>query len=224
MRSSMMILYVIATLVASAAGDEGTTISIQRNGGTYDSGAFWPGTWDVKTYGESVSVGVPSTAPQGYGLWFTDSGYISRSLYETAAVGSIVPLLCYSASGGQAYLYDILETAGGIRGNATPLSLPMGMSRGSLQAAVPGRHILMLISGNSASNVVILDVGQAGSSAGGVWQPGGSYGSGEGSIRTVNVNIVSTGPGQQTTTETGDGLGLVKSSLNGSSVGHQPGW
>lgn len=244
MRTILIVLSIIAALAVVAAGvnisqtgqtllfpnvvsegsDEGTTINIQRDGGAYGTDGTNAGTWDVKTIKESVSVDVPDTAPQGYGLWLTDSGYVSQSLYETAALGSIVPLLYYSASGGQAILYDILETAGGIRGNATPLSLPMGMSRGSLQATVIGRHILILISGNSASNVVILDVGQTSSSASGSWQPDGFSGTGEGNRRIVNMNIVSTGPGQQTTTSTGNELVNVDSGMGGSTVVHQPGW
>ena len=74
-------------------------------------------------------------------------------------MSSAIPLLRYSSAGGPVALYDIWETGAGLTGTITSINLAAGYSQGSYQVVTAGRHMLLLSSGNAASNVVIVDVG-----------------------------------------------------------------
>ena len=153
-----IVLILLLPLALSASGQDGSiTITTSKSGYTSYSGGY-SGIVQTGT-GSSIS----PVASQGLGLWATDV-YNNRNTFSSAKMGSGVPLLRYSPTGGPVKLCDILETGAGLNSTTTSINLAAGYSQESYQAVTAGRHMLFLSSGNAASNVAIVDVaGQAGS-------------------------------------------------------------
>ncbi|MDM7939552.1 MAG: hypothetical protein QUS07_04335, partial [Methanothrix sp.] len=62
-------------------------------------------------------------------------------------------------------IYDLCEADGMLTATSSSLNLPAGLSDGSYNAQIPGRHMLFLVGGDAGSNIVIIDV----SGASGSW-------------------------------------------------------
>ena len=190
---SCLTLVIFAALFAVPT--MGTSTDQSNDAGSYSGGTT--SSWEAGD-GSSGTGSGPLQADQQaleYGLWITDSQGVSKSLYQSVPQGSVVQFISYSLNGGQAKLYDIQETGSsfspGLTGGITALDLPPGYSQGSYKASAPGRHTLMLIAGQKASNAVVLDVvgfgSQTGWQAGGQYGPGGSTGTGMTTTRTVSI-------------------------------------
>jgi hypothetical protein len=111
--------------------------------------------------------------------------------------GSNVPLISYSPAGGAAKLYDVWAAAGGLKGTITSLNLPSGTSQGDYWASETGRHTLLLHSGTTASNLVIIDVGLSGAGNGQSQgqSAAGSYSGQSTGSRSVSINTGYSGQG-----------------------------
>jgi len=145
----LFILLLVLALPA-VGPDKSSTISTNSSPGSDESG---------KEGGFSIS-GPEISSPSGnLSLWAID-GSNNRNTYIEADLGSTVKLLSYTKAGTAAKLCDIQEAGSALTGYSVSMTLPTGYSDGIYQANSAGRHILMLIAGNSASNVVIIEVAQ----------------------------------------------------------------
>jgi hypothetical protein len=166
-RMLFIVLIILVPLVLSAFGQDGSiTITTSKSGYSSYSGGYsgnvqiGAGTSGIDTPGTGPSIS--SQTSQGLSIWAIDINN-NHNIYFSTKVSSVVPLLRYSPTGGPVKLYDIWEGGAGLMGTITSINLPAGYSQESYQAATAGRHMLILSSGNTASNAVIVDVeGQVG--------------------------------------------------------------
>lgn len=201
-------------VIYSASGQIEWTINTQYTGSSgsdwatggssatspYGTGSYLPGSYG--SYGTSSGSGsATSSAAQvdqsSFGLWIGGNAGKTKVSYISVPEGSSVPLVSYSPAGGSSKLYDVWEAAGGLKGTITSLNLPSGTSQGDYQAGETGRHTLLLHSGTTASNLVIIDVGLpgAGSSQFQGQSAAGSYSGQSTGSRSVSINTGYSGQG-----------------------------
>ncbi|MDM7938983.1 MAG: hypothetical protein QUS07_01405, partial [Methanothrix sp.] len=96
----------------------------------------WPGSGTAESWqvGQAWQTG-------GYGLWVRQ-GAAGRAQHHVAAAGGSVPLIAYAPLPGPVKIYDLCEADGMLTATSSSLNLPAGLSDGSYNAQIPGRHML----------------------------------------------------------------------------------
>jgi hypothetical protein len=146
-RMLFVVFILLLSLTLQANGQDGSiSITTSKSGHT----SYNEGYPSVGQAGVSFTPATSQTSSEGLGLWATDINN-NRNVYFSAVMGSAIPLLRYSLTGGSGKIYDVWETETGLTGTITSINLAAGYSQGSYQPVAAGRH--MLPPDNSPSSI-----------------------------------------------------------------------